>query len=330
MTLRELATKLRRTLRLVHFNREVLVFLVFLVVAIVFWFLQTFNESTTAQLSFRLNITDVPKNVIITSEIPDKVTASVSGRGFAILEYLTKAPNHQIDIAYADYLNENGVFVVDQAAWRKLLSQTLGQDLRLVSVSPSLLELYHSTGDHKYVPVVFSGKVKVDNQHVLCGIDVAPSYVDIYAPEAQFDTITAIHTQPLRLTNLKDTLHTRLPLQPPTGVKCVPDSVDVTICVDLYTTKTLKVPIYCENIPSDKTLRTFPMAASVTFRISASIYDQVTAEDFSLVVDYDDIRPGDTKCRLIMRSQPDVVDNVQFSPQEVDYIIEQEAIDESE
>lgn len=307
-----------------HVNREVLIFALFLLVAIVFWFLQTFRESTTAQLRFKLNITDIPKNVIITSDIPDEVVATVTGRGFSILEYLTKTPNHQLDIDYSTYLNDEGVFVVDQPAWQELLSQALGQDLRLINVNPSLLELYHSTGDHKYVPVVFEGQVKVDAQHVLCDIIVEPSYVDVYAPETQFDTITAIPTRPLRLSALKDTVETRIALQAPTGVKCLPDSVSVRVCVDLYTTKTLRLPIYCENIPEDKVLRTFPMTAEVTFQVSASRYDDITADNFSLVVDFDAIKPDDEKAKLVLRDQPELIGNVQWTPKEVDYIIEQD------
>lgn len=328
MTLRRFGTRLRRTLRLVHINREVFVFCVFLLVAIIFWFLQTFNESTTAQLTFHLRLTDIPQNVIITSDVPATVTANVKGRGFSILEYLTKTPNHQIDIPYTEYLDENGTFVIDQNSWRKLLTQTLSPDISLISVSPQRIELYHSTGDHKYVPVILNGKIKVDNQHVLCDVQLAPTYVDIYAPEALFDTITAVPTQPLRLNNLKDTLRTRLPLAPPIGVKCLPDTIDVTVCVDLYTTKTLKVPIYCENSPQNVILRTFPMAADVTFRVSASNYDQITPEDFVLVVDYSDIHQGQSKCPLIMRDQPDIVGSVQYTPKEVDYIIEQEQFDD--
>ena len=327
-TLSRFWRRTRRSMRLLHVNREVLIFALFLLVAIVFWFLQTFRESTTAQLRFKLHITNIPKNVILTSEIPDEVEATVSGRGFSILEYLTKTPHHQIDIDYSAYLNDDGVFVVDQAAWRKILSETLGQDLGLVAVSPSLLELYHSTGDHKYVPVVFEGQVKVDAQHVLCDIIVQPSYVDVYAPEAQFDTITAIRTRNLRLTGLKDTVETTVALQPPVGVKCVPDSVSVSVCVDLYTTKTLRLPIYCENIPVDKVLRTFPMTAEVTFRVSATRYDEITEDDFSLVVDYEAIKPDDEKAKLVMRAQPELIGNVQWTPKEVDYIIEQEDIDD--
>ena len=187
-----------------------------------------------------------------------------------------------------------------------------------------MLEIYYSTGEHKYVPVVFGGKAKVDGQHVLCGIELEPQHVDIYAPDNQFDTISAIYTEDVRYTGLKDTTVVRLALVPPKGVKCRPDSITAKLCVDLYTTKTIKVPIFCENIPEDKVIRTFPLTTNVTFRVSSSLYNHITASDFSIVVDYNTIQPNDKKCDLIVRTVPMGISDVTLSPQQVDYIIEQE------
>ena len=47
-----------RSLRKLKINREFMVFIVFLLVSIVFWFVQTFKESTTAKINYKLEITD--------------------------------------------------------------------------------------------------------------------------------------------------------------------------------------------------------------------------------------------------------------------------------
>ena len=319
-----LYSRLKKGLRMFKINREFLVFLVFLLVSIVFWFLQTFKETTTAEITYRLQITGIPKNVIVTSDVPQQISATVSGRGYAILEYITKTEQREIKVDFSSLAKSDGMMTIDNATWKKIVAPLIGRNLKLVSVNPSMLEIYYSTGDHKYVPVAFTGRVGVDAQHVLCGINVEPQYVDIYAPDNQFDTITAIATEALKLTDLKDTTKVRLALIPPTGVKCIPDSVDAVVCVDLYTTKTLKLPIFCENIPQDKILRTFPMTATVTFRVSASLYSSITEDDFALVVDYHSIKPNSDKCQLILRQTPDGIANVRISPQQVDYVIEQE------
>ena len=324
MGIKEIYQTIYRSLRKMKINREFMVFIVFLLVSIVFWFVQTFKESTTARINYKIELTGIPSNIILTSDVPKKVEVAVSGRGFAIIDYLTKSDARTLQVDYSQFEKADGMLVLNNNAWKKIVTNTLGNSLSCTSISPSMLELYYSTGEHKYVPVVFNGKAKVDGQHVLCGIELEPQHVDIYAPDNQFDTISAINTEEVRYVNLKDTTEVRLALVPPKGVKCRPDSVTVKLCVDLYTTKTIKVPIFCENIPDDKVVRTFPLTTSVTFRVSSSLYNHITASDFSIVVDYNTIKPGDKKCDLIVRTIPMGISEVTLSPNQVDYIIEQE------
>ncbi|MBR2192920.1 MAG: hypothetical protein IJ910_06390 [Bacteroidaceae bacterium] len=324
MSIKRMWKTMYRSLRKLKINREFMVFIVFLLVSIVFWFVQTFKESTTAKINYKLEITDIPSNIILTSDVPKRVEVTVSGRGFSIIDYLTKSDSRVVEVDYSQFEKSDGMLVLNNNSWKKIVTSTLGNSLTCTSISPSMLEIYYSTGEHKYVPVVFGGKAKVDGQHVLCGIELEPQHVDIYAPDNQFDTISAIYTEDVRYTGLKDTTVVRLALVPPKGVKCRPDSITAKLCVDLYTTKTIKVPIFCENIPEDKVIRTFPLTTNVTFRVSSSLYNHITASDFSIVVDYNNIQPNDKKCDLIVRTVPMGISDVTLSPQQVDYIIEQE------
>lgn len=311
-------------IRKLRVNREFLVFLIFLFVAVLFWFLQTFKENTTAYINFELELTGVPKNVILTSDLPEEISVTVAGRGFSIIDYLTKTERRKLTVDYSMLQNDGDKLLIDNATWKRLLNRALGSSLTFVSVNPSILEIYYSTGAHKYVPVEFGGKVKVEDQHVLCGIEINPLYVDIYAPDAQFDTITTIRTERVSFTQLKDTTLVRLKLAPPRGVKCIPDSVSANICVDLYTTKKLQLPVFFENTPDNIIVRPFPSTVGVTFRVSSSLYADITENDFALVVDYNTIKPGDKRCQLIMRSQPEGISNVQLALSSIEYIIEKQ------
>ncbi len=317
-------TKIRRSLRLIKVNRELLVFLAFLLVAIAFWFMQTFKEYTSTNVDFELRLTNVPHNIIITSKIPEKVNVNVSGRGYDIINYITKSTLRTIEIDFTTLTKEDGRILIDNTLWRRLLTNQLGRSLTFNSINPATLEVFYSTGEHRYVPIVFNGRAESDEKHVQCGVTIEPTFVDIYAPAYLFDTITTIYTERRVLTNLQDTTVMRLALSAPKGVKCVPDSVDVTVCVDLFTNKTLSVPIYSENVPQHEILRTFPLTVDVTFRVSSSMYNQVKSEDFVLCVDYNDIRPDDHQCAVIMRHCPDGVGNVKINPARVDVVIEHE------
>ena len=77
-----------RSLRLMRINNNLWVFLIFLGVSAVFWVLQTLNEDSNANIHFKLNITDVPPNVILTGDIPDDMRVVVKGHGWSILQQI--------------------------------------------------------------------------------------------------------------------------------------------------------------------------------------------------------------------------------------------------
>ena len=315
--------RLWQRFRLTKINHELWVFMVFVCIAVVFWFIQALKDQTSLTIEYQLELKDLPGSVIITSSVPKSVNVTIQGRGYALLEYITKRKSRSVQIDYADIPHSRDAFTIDNTVWRKAFAKEFNQGVVLSSVNPSIIEIYTSAGDHKQVPVKFNGRLKTQDQYQLCAVNVRPQYVDIYAPAEQFDTISSVYTEMLSLTDLKDTTILRIALNKPRGVKCVPDSVTVTACVDLFTNKTVKVPIYCENIPDDKILRTFPVMAEVSFSVSATMYPNITSDDFIAIVDYNSIQANDKKCKLSLKGHPEGISNVKLVPEYLDYIIEQ-------
>ena len=75
-----------RSIRLLTINRDIFGFLIFLCIAIAFWFAQTFKDRTTASIDYELKMVNVPRNIIFTSEVPKNISVTLSGRGFSILQ----------------------------------------------------------------------------------------------------------------------------------------------------------------------------------------------------------------------------------------------------
>ena len=313
-----------KRLRIVKINREMLIFFIFICVAVCFWFVQVLKDQTTLNIDYNLEIKDVPGSTIVTSNIPPTINVTIQGRGYALIDYFIKHRSKTISIDYANIPKVGGILTIDNYVWKKAFAKELNHGVSIVSINPSTIEVYTSTGTHKHIPVIFNGNIKTDAQYILCDIEIEPKYVDVYAPADRFDTIKVAYTQPISFKDLKDTITTKVALSTNTGVKYVPDTVDVKICVDLYTTKKIRVPIYCENIPQNKILRTFPLTAEVTFNVSATMYPNITADDFLAIVDYNSIKPEDKKCRLHLKGQPNGINNVKLTPEFLDYVIEQE------
>ena len=320
-----------RALRYPEVNRELSIFLIFLIVSIVFWFFQVCREETKYEINYALNITNIPKNVIITSDVPDSIKVTVSDYGFKILEYFFASKDqYRVDVDFSKMTNSStwkvsggGVFTVDNSNMRRIVGKTLKSSSKMLSINPSSLDVYYSTGESKRVPVRFNGSVKAAQQHLIRGMRLTPDSVDIYATYSQLDTLHVVYTEYSTFKNLEDSLHTHVKTQQMTGVKVVPGSVMLDVAVDLYTEKKISVPILAENMPENLVLRTFPVRCEVTFQVSASDFDDVKEEDFLIVVDYNAVKEGGERYPIRLVSYPDIVSNVRVTPKAVECIVEE-------
>ncbi len=308
--------------KLVRISREFWIFVLFLCVSVLFWCVQTLKDKTTMDLQYDLRFSNVPNNVIITTELPRTISVSLTGKGFSVMGRLLRNEHPVLDVDFLSLPTDDQCATIDISMWKKLLSRTLPQEISVASVTPSPLEIYTSTGKHKQLPVIFASKVTVPRDHALFAVNVSPQYVDVYAPDGIYDTITTVYTENRLFSNVADTLRTNVQLRKMKGVKFVPDSVRAEICVDLLATKTLRIPITAENVPAGRTLKTFPAMADVTFKVGSSLYNDIRPDEFQLVVDYASIAHSDSRCKVMPRRLPRGISSVTISPQEVEYLIE--------
>ena len=69
-------------------NREFLTFFFFLVLSTIFWLMTALNETYEREVSVPAYLVNVPKNVVITSDMEDTVRVTVRDKGFALLAYI--------------------------------------------------------------------------------------------------------------------------------------------------------------------------------------------------------------------------------------------------
>lgn len=313
-----------RRLRLIKIDRNLPVFLIFLGLSAIFWFLQTIQENTEVTLSYRLIIEDMPNDVVFTSDMPSEINVSYSSKGWNAFYYkFMRNDNPEIVINFKEVNQKSGKVIIDANTLRRAVMRKKPQGMTFKTTSPNKIEAYYSNGQHKRVPVIFNGRVSTTAGRYQCGTILMPDSVDIYAPKHIYGSINHVKTENVTYTDLEDTLQTRLALLVPRGAKAIPDSVDTRICVDIFTDKTLQATVYSENVPHNKLIRTFPLKVSVTFLVSATLYDEINASDFLLAIDYKELSSDSKRCRIHVRQKPGNIRNLRISPETVEYIIEQ-------
>lgn len=312
---------------LTHKNREFLIFLFFFFVSASFWLLQTLNETFDVEIRIPLKMLNVPSNVVITSSLPENLKVVIRDKGTVMVRYLYAQDMRPLQVDYKAYDTGilSGRVVLSMQDIQKEVQSQLLPSSRIVAVRPDTLEFYFNRGARKKVPVKLAGRVETSPEFYLQQVTCVPDSVVVYAPLGILDTISAVYTSPIEITNLSSDLKIDRNLHPVRGTKFEPTRVDVNLGVDLYTEKTVEIPVIGINFPGSHDLRTFPSKVNVTFKIGMSHFKEIGPEDFVLTVTYEELMKNGNgaKIPLHLKSVPPGVSNVRIHPAEVEYLIEQ-------
>jgi YbbR domain-containing protein len=313
-----------RSFLLAKKSREFLIFLFFVFVSFCFWLLQVLNDDYETELSMQLKLKNVPENVVLTSELPNELKIGVQDKGTVLINYLLGKSLYPVTIDFEEYQDKGNQIRFLSSALSKRVTGQLSQSTKLLAIKPDTLELIYTRGEGKKVPVCLRGEVEAERQYYISERIFSPDSVMVYAPREILDTITAAYTETLYVKEISDTTRHRAGIMPVKGARFTPSYSDITFMVDMYSEKTVEVPVQGVNFPEDKLLRTFPSKVQVTFQIGLRQFKTVNAEDFTVVVDYQTLeREKSEKCKPVLLKSPANVNLIRVAPAEIDYIIEQ-------
>ena len=305
-------------------SREFLIFLFFFLIASGFWLLQTLNNDYEAEFSIPVRLKEVPNDVVITSEPSSELRIKVKDRGTVLLNYMLGKSFFPVNLNFNDYSARNNHVRIYSSEFEKKIMSQLNVSTRLISVKPDTLEYIYSTGKSKRVPVKMQGKVTAARQYYLSDTIYSPDSVLVYAPVAILDTITTAYTRKVDLSNIADTLTHHVALAEVKGAKFIPNAVDLTFPVDMYTEKTVDVPLLGVNFPADKVLRTFPSKVQITFQVGYHNFYKIEANAFIINISYEELlKLGSDKYTVKLKSIPNGVSHIRIAPKKVDFLIEQ-------
>ena len=307
-------------------NREFLIFLFFFALSGVFWLLMTLNETYEKEIAVPVYIVDVPADVMLTNDDADTIKVTVRDRGISLIPYLYGDQLRRLNVSFKTYGQGNGMGSIPSSDLIKILKRHLAASSKIGSVKPEKLTFYYTTGVGKRVPVRWKGRVIPEELYFLSHVSYSPDSVTVYASEERLDSIHMAYTEHLNYVGFRDTLSVDCQLRKMEGVKIVPDHVNVTFYTDVLTEESIDgIPVQCINLPKDKMLRTFPAKVSVRFVTSVNVYRTLSANDFVVIADYNEIASQQAeKCNLYLKEAPQGVTRATLVTKQVDYLIEEE------
>ena len=284
--------KVWRYIRIILFstaNREFLVFLFFLALSGAFWLSLTLNDVYEKEFAVPFAVTDIPKNAVLTSNDVDTVKITIRDKGIFLLSYYYGEKLKRISVNFRNYMRNNGTGLVSQQEMQKLIYQRLLSSSKIISVKPERLEFTYNYGAKKRVPVRWSGRVIPEELYFISRVEYRP------------DSVTK-------------------------GVKIMPDHIKIRFLTDVLTEERIEgIPIQGINLPEGKVIRTFPSKVAVGCVTGINTYRNLTPKDFTVVVDYNEIKQNPTeKCRVQLKVVPHGISHAKLEINFVDYLIESE------
>ena len=307
-------------------SREISVFIFFLVVSAGFWLLQTLHEDYEMTVEVPMRLKNVPNGTVVTEDLPATIDVTVKDRGSTLIRYYQwqSLPAVEIDFVGHDQGRSFGHVILTHTEVQRLLLARLQPSTRLVAIHPDTLDYYYTRGTKKRVPVMFRGRVETSPRHYLEQLTITPDTVTVWGENALLDSLTVVPTVMTTFADIAETTERVVSIAPIRGAKIEPVEVTLKAEVDIYTEKTVRVPIIGTNFPGGYNLRTFPSSALITFRVGSKSYKRVTADNFVLTATYEELMNlPDSMLTLQLRSVPEGASQVRITPERVQFLIEQ-------
>ena len=304
-------------------SKEFLVFLFFFLVSGAFWVMLAIKDTVEKEIIIPVRMVSVPKNVVITENI-DHVKVTIRDNGYNILGYYLDN-SKLINVSFHDYSRpEEGKVAVSSSELQKIVRNMLGRSMEIVSIKPDKIEMYYNYGDYKVVPVKLYGKVSPADNYVMAFSRIKPDSVRVYASTARLAKIDSVRTSYVRIADLSGNLVKQVPLQKISGAKFEPGTVTLETHAEVKVEATTEVPIKPINVPEGMVMRTFPPRVTVSYVIVESMAKSIKEDDFSVVVDYNDLDTSIEQQSLPLRllKSPNIAKRVKLPFSDVDYLLE--------
>ena len=306
-------------------TKDVFIFLFFVLICSIFWFVRELEETFSTEVVVPVKLTDVPKGVIITTDVPKELKLTIHDKGVELIPLLLGKRLDTLSINFKNFDNREptGRGILQLPQLQSSLKKLLPASASILTMSPDTVSFYFNRGIHRRLPVRVHGVVEAGPQYCISGKHFSPDSVDVYAPLSILDTMHAAYTERLDLKELNRSELHRVRVRTIHGMRVFPDTVTLSTEIDVLTRQTIEVPVVGVNFPADKTLRTFPSTVKVTYLVPGAQAKNIDPSEFAVIVSYAELLENETnRCRPHLNYVPDCVSSALVDPMEVDYLLE--------
>ena len=308
-------------------DKRIVVFLVCLLIATGLWFLNALSKEYTTTVSYPVKYVNPPSHQFLANTPPSKLDLKVDAHGFTLLRHKLSLSFSPIILNLTNITKnlaaQDGAYNIPSSSLLRRIRSQVSNEITILEVSPEMIPIVLDSLKSKTVPVLADVEMNFKSQFNLKSpVWLDPAEIKITGPSAVIDTIQQLRTEAESFSDLDETIEKYLDVLHPPKTNIAPDKVVLTIEVEKYTEKVLRIPVLIRNKPDDVNIKLFPSEVNVSCLVGMSEFEDLTANDFSAYVDYEDVSTNPTNLHVTIERKSSYIQLVSTTPDAVEYLIE--------
>lgn len=309
-------------------DKQIVAFLVCLLIATVLWFLNALSKDYTSTISYAVKYVNPPSNRFLSNTPPNKFDLKVEAHGFTLLRNklsLSFSPIVlNLNAITRNEKSESGTYTIRTEDLMRRVSDQVSKEITISEIRPEFITLVLDSLITKKVAIKLNVKTEFKPQFYLKEpLSASPDSVKITGPATILDTIFALKTEAKTFGQLDAQTERQIGLLHPEKTNVSPEKVMVNIPVERYTEKELKLAVEVRNKPKGVNIKLFPSDIKVSFLVGLSEFESITAADFQAYIDYETITNSHLEdLDVKIETKSTFIQMLRISPTTVEYLIE--------
>lgn len=307
--------------------QKILTFSFFVLLATIFWVIQVYRQQFETKYVIPIAYTNIPDSIVLDNELPSHIETRIKDDGATLFKYFLLKRNDSLIVDVRSLIKNNPQSTIIQgSAFKDLVRSKLYSSTELLNYDPSSISYSYALLAEKRLPVIYDGYIDLPTGYIIDGdLQLIPDSITLYGNKSTLDTLRYVHTVADTLTGITSDTTISIKLTELKNVRYSPSIVKLYAPVDDFMPKTVEVPITCIDLPSNLVIKFFPSTVKIDFQIGSKRYKDISLNDFSVIVDYNDIKQNteDSSIQIRILESPDYIRSMTLSPSEVEYVVEE-------
>jgi len=280
-----------------------------------------FSKQYSEVIEIPVEYVNVPPDKLLLNN-PESLQLRVQENGFTVAWFSLFAPTITIDLAQAHV--DDGNLVYDLIENRAQLQSQLELDMDNNQFLKEVLTVNFEQKQEKRLPVIFRSNIEyAAGYSAVSDLQFTPDSIMVSGPDNVLDTLSRLLTEPLTLSKVKNDREgavyldtTALP-----NVTFYKNKVEYSLDVEKFTEGKVQVPIEIMNVPRGLNVVIFPKEVVLFYQVNLKEFNKVTASDFRVVVDFNEVRGEQDFLIPQVIKKPDFTSNLRLNEKRIQFII---------